>query len=104
LDTWLGKHVNFGVPDEPERVIMRKVVELRATGKSFDQIRQHLSYVLMVHTRTGGEWSDKAVALLLKRGFGLMADADANDAEELFALAEAEEDYDGLPRLEDECA
>jgi hypothetical protein len=33
-----------------------------------------------------------------------MADADANDAEEVFALPEGEEDYDGLPQLDDECA
>jgi hypothetical protein len=104
LDPRLGKHVNVRVPDEPERVIMRKVVELRATGLSFDQIRQRLSYVLKVHTRTGGEWSNKGVALLFKRGLGLMADGDASDTEEVFALAEGEEDYDGLPQLEDECA
>jgi DNA invertase Pin-like site-specific DNA recombinase len=53
-DARLGKPVTVMVPDEPERVIVRKVVVLRATGQSFDQIRQHLSYVLKVHTRTGG--------------------------------------------------
>jgi DNA invertase Pin-like site-specific DNA recombinase len=99
----LGKHVNVRVPDEPERIILRKVVELRTTGLSLDAIRQHLSYILKVRTRMGGEWTKTGVATLLKRGLSLMADGDANAGRDVFA-EDREEDYDGLPQLEDECA
>jgi hypothetical protein len=34
----------------------------------------------------------------------LVADADANDADGVFALTEGEDDYGSLPQLEDECA
>jgi site-specific DNA recombinase len=50
-----GKHVNVKVADERERAILRKCVELRAAGCSFDQIRQHLNYKMKARTRLGGE-------------------------------------------------
>ena len=56
-DSRQKKHVEIQVPDDKERAILRKVVELRAAGQSLDMIRQHLSYVMKVRTRTGGEWT-----------------------------------------------
>src|SRR6516165_7961394 len=50
FDPGLKKDVNVKVPDEHQRNILRKVVELRAAGNSFDKIRQHLSYVMKVKT------------------------------------------------------
>jgi hypothetical protein len=41
FDSRLNKQVNLKVPDDNERSILRKVVELRAAGHSFDKIRQH---------------------------------------------------------------
>jgi hypothetical protein len=43
------------VPDEQERGMMRKAVELRASGWSFDKIRQYLTYTMKARTRGGGE-------------------------------------------------
>src|ERR1700733_5780227 len=50
-----GKLVNVKLPDEGEREILRKAVELRAAGQSLVEIRQHLSYRMKARTRTGGE-------------------------------------------------
>src|SRR5262249_8697725 len=46
FDARLKRDINVKVPDEHERSILRKVVELRAAGLSLDQIRQHLSYTM----------------------------------------------------------
>ena len=68
------KHVNVKVPDDNERAILRKVVELRAAGQSLDQIRQHLSYVMKVRTRMGGEWTTGRITFLFQQGLRLLAD------------------------------
>jgi DNA invertase Pin-like site-specific DNA recombinase len=103
LDGRLGKHVNVRVPDEPERVILRKVVELRAASLSLDAIRQHLSYVMKVRTRLGGEWTKSGVHLLLKRGLCLLACGDAHASGEL-VVENREEDYEGLTHVDEVCA
>jgi DNA invertase Pin-like site-specific DNA recombinase len=42
-DSRQRKHVEVQVPDDKERAILCKVVELRIAGQSLDQIRQYLS-------------------------------------------------------------
>ena len=98
FDTRLKKNVNVKLADEHERSIMRKVVELRAAGHSLDHVRQHLSYVMKVRTRMGGEWTNGRIASLFKQGLHFMA----GTAEQTFVSANGEEDYDGLIHLEDE--
>ena len=66
LDLRLKKQVNVKVPDENERAILRKVVELRAAGRSLDQIRQHLNYVMKARTRLGGEWTTGRITFLFE--------------------------------------
>jgi DNA invertase Pin-like site-specific DNA recombinase len=102
FDPRLNKHVNVRVPDENERVILRKVVELRAAGQSLDQIRQHLSYVMKVRTRMGGEWTTGRITFLFEQGLRLMAETAAATTDDPLALVDNEEEYDGLIHLEDE--
>jgi putative DNA-invertase from lambdoid prophage Rac len=101
-DPVLRKDVNVKVPDENERTMMRKVVELRAAGWSLDRVRQHLSYVMKVRTRTGGEWTTDRITFLFRQGLRLMAEIAAGTANSLLALTHNEEEYDGLNNLEDE--
>ena len=98
FDAGLKKDVNVKVPDEQERMIMRKVVELRAAGQSLDAVRQHLVYSLKVRTRMGGEWTNGRIASLFKQGLCFMA----GKAEPIQSEANGEEEYDGLIELEDE--
>jgi DNA invertase Pin-like site-specific DNA recombinase len=98
-DPRLKKPVNVKVPDENERAILRKVVELRAAGHSLDQIRQHLNYVMKARTRMGGEWTTARIAYLFEQGLRLMADS---ATESSVTAANGEEEYDGLVNLEDE--
>ena len=102
FDSQSQKHVNVKLPDENERTIMRKVVELRAAGQSLDQIRQHLSYVMKVRTRMGGEWTTARITFLFEQGLRLMAETAAAATGEPIALVNDEADYDGLLTLEDE--
>ncbi len=98
FDGYLKKDVEVMVPDEPERTIMRKVVELRAAGLSFDLIRQHLSYVMKVRTRLGGDWTRGRIAVLFKQGLRLVEVT----TEPSTSIASAEEEYQSLIELEDE--
>jgi len=102
FDPLLKKQVNVKVPDEPERAILRKVVELRAAGRSLDQIRQHLSYVMKVRTRLGGEWTTNRMTALFEQGLRLMAETAARTTSDPLALINDEEEYDGLIELENE--
>jgi DNA invertase Pin-like site-specific DNA recombinase len=102
LDPRLKKQVNVKVPDENERAILRKVVELRAAGQSLDQIRQHLSYVMKVRTRMGGEWTTGRITFLFQQGLRLMAETAAGTTNSPLALDNDDEKYDGLMHLEDE--
>jgi DNA invertase Pin-like site-specific DNA recombinase len=102
FDPRLKKHVNVKVPDEPERAILRKVVELRAAGRSFDEIRQHLTYVMRVRTRNGGEWTTNRIGFLYKQGLRLMAETAARTTNNPLAVVNDEEEYDGLIDLEDQ--
>ena len=81
-----GKLVNVKVPDEREREILRKAVELRAAGHSLDQIRQHLNYGMKARTRTGGEWTTSRIAFLVQQGLRLMAETEGGDPEEFLDL------------------
>jgi DNA invertase Pin-like site-specific DNA recombinase len=101
-DTRLKKHVNVKVPDSQERAILRKVVELRAAGHSFDQIRQHLNYQVKARTRLGGEWNTCRVGLLFRQGLRLMAETAAETTDATLALINGEANYDGITVLEDE--
>lgn len=98
----LRKDVNVRVPDENERTMMRKVVELRAKGWSLDRIRQHLSYEMKARTRTGGEWTADRISFLFRQGLRLMAETAAGTTNEPLALTHDEEEYDGLNNLENE--
>jgi DNA invertase Pin-like site-specific DNA recombinase len=92
-------HVNVRVPDDNERAILRKVVELRTAGQSLDMIRQHLSYVMKVRTRTGGEWTTGRMTFLFQQGLRLLADlkrekshfAELDDADEYELLDQGAE-------------
>jgi DNA invertase Pin-like site-specific DNA recombinase len=102
-DSLLQKHVNVKVPDENERAILRKVVELRAAGQSLDQIRQHLSYVMRVRTRMGGAWTKGRITSLFEQGLRLMAETAARTTNKPLASDDdGEEEYDGLHNLENE--
>ena len=48
-----SKQLYIKVPDEAERVIMMKAVELRTKRYSYDQIRQYFNYEWKVRTRKG---------------------------------------------------
>jgi DNA invertase Pin-like site-specific DNA recombinase len=102
LDPRLKKQVNVKVVDERERAILRKVVELRAAGQSLDQIRQHLSYVMKVRTRMGGEWTTGRITFLFEQGLRLMAEIATGTTNSPLALDNDEEEYDGLIHLEEE--
>src|SRR6516164_5702144 len=101
-DSRLNKQVNVRVPDEHERSILRKVVELRAAGQSYDQIRQHLSYVMKVKTRMGGDWTKGRIATLFEQGLRLMAETSLLTAAQKLTTTEDEAEYDGLMELEAE--
>ncbi len=102
LDPALKKHVNVKVADERERTILRKVVELRAAGRTLDHIRQHLNYVMKARTRMGGEWTTARITFLFQQGLRLMAEtADGTDMQTP-SLTNGEEDYDQLIELEGE--
>ncbi len=77
-----GKVVNVKLPDEREREVLRKAVELRAAGQSLDQIRQHLSYRMKARTRTGGEWTTSRIASLVRQGLRLLAQTEGGDPED----------------------
>ena len=102
IDPRLKKQVNVKVPDENERAILRKVVELRAAGCSFDQIRQHLNYQMKARTRMGGEWNTGRISFLFRQGLRLMAETAAETTNDPLALVNDEEDYDRLIDLENE--
>jgi len=102
FDPLLKKNVNVKVPDEPERAILRKVVELRATGRSLDQIRQHLNYRMKARTQTGGEWTTNRMSFLFEQGLRLMAETAARTTSEPLAVVNDEEEYGGLIELENE--
>jgi DNA invertase Pin-like site-specific DNA recombinase len=102
FDPKLKKSVNVKVPDENERAILRKVVELRAAGHSLDHIRQHLNYVMKAHTRMGGEWTTGRIAYLFEQGLRFMAETATASTSRALASANDEEEYDGLVNLEDE--
>jgi DNA invertase Pin-like site-specific DNA recombinase len=102
LDPRLKKTINVKVPDESERAILRRVVELRDAGQSLDQIRQHLSYVMKVRTRMGGEWTTARIASLFDQGMRLMAETAARTTNSAVALDNDETEYDGLNNLENE--
>jgi DNA invertase Pin-like site-specific DNA recombinase len=102
FDSRLNKQVNVKVPDEKERSILRKVVELRAAGLSFDRIRQHLSYVMKVKTRLGGDWTKGRIATLFEQGLRLMAETSLRTEEQNLTSSKGEAEYDGLMELETE--
>src|SRR5262249_29570111 len=101
FDTRLKKQINVKVPDEHERSILRKVVELRAAGRSLDQIRQHLSYVMKVKTRLCGDWTKARIEFLFQQGLRVMAETDGS-TRPATASSNGEEDYDGLIQLEEQ--
>ena len=96
FDSGLQKHVNIKVPDENERAILCKVVELRAAGQSLDQIRQYLSYDMKVRTRMGGTWTKSRIASLFEQGLRLMAATAAATTNNPVTQDNDEEEYDGL--------
>jgi DNA invertase Pin-like site-specific DNA recombinase len=102
IDPRLKKTINVKVPDENERAIMRKVVELRAAGQSLDSIRQHVNYVMKARTRMGREWTTRRMSFLFEQGLRFMAETAATTTGEPIALVDDEADYDGLLTLEDE--
>jgi DNA invertase Pin-like site-specific DNA recombinase len=102
FDAQLEKHVNIKVPDEHERNILRKVVELRAAGQSYDEIRQHLTYVMKVKTRMGGDWTKGRIATLFEQGLRLMAETSRLTAAQKLTTTKGEAEYDGLMELESE--
>ena len=78
------------------------MVELRAAGCSFDQIRQHLNYQMKARTRMGGEWNTGRISFLFRQGLRLMAETAAETTNDPLALVNDEEDYDRLIELENE--
>jgi DNA invertase Pin-like site-specific DNA recombinase len=96
FDSQLNKHVEVMVPDEPERAVLRKIVELRAANLSFDEIRQHLSYSMKVRTRLGGDWTRGRIAVLFRKGLRLMAEK----AEQTECGSDFHEDHERLPGME----
>jgi DNA invertase Pin-like site-specific DNA recombinase len=102
FDSRLNKQVNVKVPDENERRILRKVVELRAAGHSFDKIRQHLSYVMKVKTRMGGDWTKGRIATLFEQGLRMMAETSFRTEARNSTSTKGEAEYDGLIALDAE--
>jgi hypothetical protein len=98
-DPRLKKPVNVKVPDENERAILRKVVELRAAGRSLDSIRQHLNYEMKARTRMGGEWTTGRIAFLIEQGLRLMADTATETTINTHEFVDGEEEYDALVDL-----
>jgi hypothetical protein len=90
------------VPDEHERSILRKVVELRAAGQSYDRIRQHLTYTMKVKTRMGGDWTKGRIATLFEQGLRLMAESSLRTGAQNLTVTNGEAEYDGLMELEEE--
>jgi DNA invertase Pin-like site-specific DNA recombinase len=91
-DPRTGKAVNVKVPDEREREILRKAVELRAAGHTLDSIRQHLNYRMKARTRTGGEWATNRISFLIQQGLRLLAETDGGDPEDILPSVDPEED------------
>jgi hypothetical protein len=104
FDSRLNKEINIKVPDEHERSILRKVVELRAAGLSFDKIRQHLSYAMKVKTRLGGDWTKGRIVSLFEQGLRLMAETSQRKAAQNLTSTEGKAEYDGLMELDGESA
>ena len=84
------------MPDEREREILRKAVELRAAGHTLDAIRQHLNYRMKARTRTGGEWATNRIAYLVRQGLRLLAETEGGDPEEFLDSPDAEEQDSAL--------
>jgi DNA invertase Pin-like site-specific DNA recombinase len=101
FDPVLKKDVSFKVPEEGERVILAKCVELRAAGHTLDKIRQHLNYAMKARTRLGGHWTTGRIASLVQQGLRLMAETAVGTKGHLAAVDE-EEEFDNLIELEDE--
>jgi hypothetical protein len=78
------------VPDERELEILRKVVELRASGQTLDAIRQHLNYRMKARTRTGGEWATNRIGFLIRQGLRLLAETEGGDPDEFLSSADAD--------------
>jgi DNA invertase Pin-like site-specific DNA recombinase len=93
FDLRLGKSVNIKVPDEQEREILRKVVELRGAGQSFEQIREDLCYQMKACTRMGGEWTTSRIKYLVQQGLRLIAEADASTLGQAVASVDEGEEY-----------
>jgi DNA invertase Pin-like site-specific DNA recombinase len=94
------KHVNVKVPDEHERAIMAKCVELRAAGCSRDKIRQYLNYEWKVRTRLGGHWTGSRIDFLVQQGLRLMAETLKSDKSHFDTLEEDGEYEDLEPEEE----
>ena len=80
------------IPDEREREILRKAVELRAAGHTLDSIRQHLNYRMKARTRTGGEWATNRIAFLVQQGLRLLAETEGDDPEDFLDSADVDEE------------
>src|SRR5262245_60954832 len=93
-DPGTGQPVNVKVPDEREREILRKAVELRAAGQTLDAIRQHLNYRMKARTRTGGEWATSRISFLIRQGLRFLAESDCGDPDELLDSADASEELE----------
>jgi DNA invertase Pin-like site-specific DNA recombinase len=92
-DPALKTHVSVKLSDENERTVLRKAVELRAAGRSFDQIRQYLSYEMKARTRMGGEWTTNRIKYLVQQGLRLIAETDATANEDGIDSQGEEEEY-----------
>jgi hypothetical protein len=77
--------------------------QLRATGRSLDQIRQYLNYQMKARTRMGGEWPTGRIGFLVQQGLRLLGETEADSTEPILGSVDAEEKYDNLIHLEDEC-
>jgi DNA invertase Pin-like site-specific DNA recombinase len=91
-DPGTGKPVNVKVPDEREREILRKAVELRAAGHTLDFIRQHLNYRMKARTRMGGEWATNRIAFLVQQGLRLLAETEDGNPEDFRDTADEDEE------------
>jgi hypothetical protein len=80
------------VPDERERAILRKAVELRAAGRTLDAIRQHLNYRMKARTQTGGEWATNRISFLIQQGLGLLAETEGGDPDGFLDSAAPDEE------------
>jgi DNA invertase Pin-like site-specific DNA recombinase len=102
LDPRLKKEVNVKVPEEQERVMMRKAVELRAAGWSFDKIRQVLTYSMKARTRLGGDWTNGGVGYLVQQGLRFLAQSGVGTSNQTIASADGEAGDSEPIQLEDE--